>query len=127
MSMEVATAEPLDLALAWRIQSLDAWAFGKGSDARLAGDSFAANPYPITGDTREKYYWSLGWLSVDQSWGCLVRGRWPVKPLPPVDRPFSPVRRLVAGELATRQDADASASHGSALVFNSPTVPGESG
>ncbi len=59
-------------------------AFAIGSDARLAGLPASANPFPCKNGRDEHDYWLLGWRNVDLSWGCAVRGRWPVRELPPV-------------------------------------------
>jgi ribosome modulation factor len=58
-------------------------AFGQGSDARLAGLTLDANPYRYCYN-RLIRAWRSGWYDVEDCWGYLVRGRWPIRQLPEV-------------------------------------------
>lgn len=58
--------------------------FNLGADARLAGLTPAANPFP---DIPWDGYWRWGWQHTDESWGQDVKGRWPVVPLPQIHAP----------------------------------------
>lgn len=60
-------------------QSLEARAFNRGSDARLAGVPLNQNPYPS--DTPDRTAWLRGWIDADMFWGIEVRN---AKPLPPI-------------------------------------------
>ncbi len=59
-------------------------AFNSGSDARLRGEPESANPFSCKSGRDEHDYWLFGHRHVSVSWGCAVRGRWPVRELPPV-------------------------------------------
>jgi len=59
-------------------------AFNIGSDGRIRGDHKNMNPYEP--GSPQAYYFTLGWESVERSWGDWVEGRWKVKRLPPVEK-----------------------------------------
>ena len=56
------------------------YAFGRGSDARIAGKKWNRNPY-LPG-TSQSINWSRGWRHVDKHWGEKVEGRWLFMSLP---------------------------------------------
>ncbi len=58
-------------------------AFNRGCAARVKGWPLSACPHLPT-DRLEYQWWRLGWREVDGHYASLVRGRWPVRPLPDV-------------------------------------------
>lgn len=55
-------------------------AFNEGSDARIAGETPAANPHLI--GTQEAIYWQQGWEDVNKHWGKWAS--WAVRRLPSI-------------------------------------------
>ena len=59
-----------------------AWLFSQGADARLRGDPELAGRRQYSG--RELEWWLMGYYEVHARYGAAVKGRWPVRELPPV-------------------------------------------